>query len=66
LRIGVPACQVVGMGRRAGKYLAVVALALTGLAVTGTSGKLGVNRPHMSPDRHVCGGIRGDQTEVCL
>jgi hypothetical protein len=36
-----------------------------GLLVTGTSGQLGVDRPHVSQDRDVRRGIRADQAEVC-
>jgi hypothetical protein len=36
-----------------------------GLLVTGTSGQLGVDRPHVSLDRDVRRGIRADQAEVC-
>jgi hypothetical protein len=33
--------------------------------VLGTFGKLGVDCFHVSLDRHMCGGIRGDEAEVC-
>jgi hypothetical protein len=42
-----------------------VALASAGLLVTGTSGQLGVDCPHLSQDRNVPRGIRADQAEVC-
>jgi hypothetical protein len=42
-----------------------VALASAGLLVTGTSGQLGVDCPHLSQDRNVHRGIRADQAEVC-
>ena len=41
-----------------------MALACAGLLVTGTSGKLGVDRPHVRQDRHVRGGTGDDQGEV--
>src|ERR1035441_454634 len=37
-----------------------------GKPVPGTFGKLSVNCPDMSLDRHVRGGIRGNQAEVCV
>jgi hypothetical protein len=42
-----------------------VALSCAGLLVTGTSGQLGVDCPHVSQDRDVRRGIRADQAEVC-
>jgi hypothetical protein len=54
-----------GRGRQAGKYPAVVALASAGLLVTGTSGQLGIDGPHVSQDRDVRRGSRADQAEVC-
>jgi hypothetical protein len=42
-----------------------VALSCAGLIVTGTSGQLGVDCPHVSQDRDVRRGIRADQAEVC-
>ena len=43
-----------------------MALVPAGLLAIGTSGKLGVDCPHMSLDRHVRRGIRVNQAEVCL
>jgi hypothetical protein len=42
-----------------------VALASVGLLVAGTSGQLGVDRPHVSQDGNVRRGILPDQGEVC-
>jgi len=42
-----------------------VALASAGLLVTGTSGQLGVDCPHVSQNRNVRRGIRADQAKVC-
>jgi hypothetical protein len=42
-----------------------VVLASAGLVVTGTSGQLGVDCPHVSQDRDMRRGIRADQAEVC-
>ncbi len=48
--------RVARWGRRAGKVLAVVALAWASLLVTGSSGKLGVECLDVRQDRHVRGG----------
>ncbi len=62
VRPGVPARRAEG---RAGKYRAVVTLALAELPVSGASGELGVDGPHLRQDRRVRGGTGGDQAEVC-
>src|ERR1700676_2937907 len=36
-----------------------------GLLLPGTFGKLSVDCLHVSLNRHVCGGMRGNQAEVC-
>jgi hypothetical protein len=41
-----------------------VALASARLLVTGTSGQLGVDCPHLSQDRNVRRGVRVDQAEI--
>jgi len=56
--------RVARWGRRAGKVLAVVALACASLLVTGSSGKLGVDCLHVRQDRHVRGGAGDDQGEA--
>jgi hypothetical protein len=41
-----------------------VALASARLLVTGTSGQLGIDCPHVSQDRNVRRGVRVDQAEI--
>ena len=61
---GIPARRAEGR-RRAGKHRAVGTLALAALPATGTSGKLGVDGPHVRQDRHVRGGTWGNQAKAC-